>query len=220
MDRSASRWLWIGLVSMGPMLVACDQAKVETTVQQSGSTSVTSKGASSASAGSQGEGEAGEASPIKTPTDPARWEEEEEQSGVDPVHEAQNVINAERAKSGLAPLNINKLLNQAAQGHATFIAENFSLYTEQGLSIYLQPADAEGTLGETPIDRLNNIGYTGVYSAELIAFKHTPTAAVHSWLETLYQRLKVLDPDLSEMGLGWSTAGDYTLHIVELGRHE
>ena len=150
----------------------------------------------------------------------ARWELQEEQSGVDPAYEAMNIINALRMEAGLSPLVQNKLLSEAAQSHATFVTENFGLYQEQGLSAYVEPANTPGATGETPMDRMTNAGYQGTYVAELIAFKHTPSAAIYSWLSTVYQRVRILDSNVSEMGHGWAVVDDYTLHIVELGRHE
>ena len=150
----------------------------------------------------------------------AKWETAADESGVDPVYEAIGLINEIRQEAGLAAIGQNKLLTQAAQAHADFIAEHFTLYSEQGVSLYVEPAGSEGSTGETPMDRMVSAGYTGIYSAELIAFKHTPTAAVYSWMETLYQRLRLLDPNVSEMGLGWSETSGYTIHIVEIGHHE
>ncbi len=157
---------------------------------------------------------------LQVPEGMARWEVQEEQAGVNPAFEAMNTINAIRQQAGLSPLVQNKLLSQAAQDHADFIAENFDLYFKEGLSVYVEPAGAPGSTGETPMDRMNAAGYEGVYVAELIAFKHSPTAAVYSWLETLYQRVRILNSNVSEMGHGVAVLEDYTLQIVELGRHE
>ena len=157
---------------------------------------------------------------LEIPEGMARWEVQEEQAGVNPAFEAMNTINAIRQQAGLSPLVQNKLLSKAAQDHADFIAENFDLYFKEGLSVYVEPSGAPGSTGETPMDRMNTAGYEGVYVAELIAFKHSPTAAVYSWLETLYQRVRILNSNVSEMGHGSVVLEDYTLQIVELGRHE
>ena len=190
-----------------------------------GGTSVgTSSGSSSSSSqGALGKSDSGLSAynnDLEIPEGMARWEVQEEQSGVEPSYEAMNVINAVRMEAGLSPLVQNKLLTKAAQSHATFVTENFELYSQEGLSAYVEPAGAAGSTGETPMDRMTATGYQGTYVAELIAFKHTPTAAVYSWLDTLYQRVRILDSNVSEMGHGWSQIDDYTLHIVELGRHE
>lgn len=205
-------------------LVACDQQTKDEMVVLGGTTVAQSGGSSQKSVGSDPSQNTTTSSvsndTVEVPEGMARWEVQAEQAGVDPAYEAMNVINAVRMEAGLSPLVQNKLLSQAAQSHATFVTENFELYSEQGLSAYVEPADTPGATGATPMDRMTAAGYQGIYVAELIAFKHTPTAAVYSWLNTLYQRVRILDSDVSEMGHGWSQVEGYTLHIVELGRHE
>jgi uncharacterized protein YkwD len=208
--------VWLAVCLVGAGTSACDETATEDLVVLGGQSSVTtSKTAASETAASKVETE--DDTDSESIAKPARWDEQADAGNVDPTYEALGVINAVRSEAGLGKLVVNKLLGQAAQAHATFVAQNFSLYSEEGMSIYVEPDDASGATGGTPIDRIQTAGYTGVYSAELIAFKHTPTAAVQSWLETLYQRLRILDPEVSEMGLGWSEVSGYTLHIVELG---
>jgi uncharacterized protein YkwD len=216
---------WVAIpLALGCALVACDQQTKEEAVILGG-TSVAAPGGSSSSSAKNSESVSTTSSnvsnsEIEVPDGMARWEVQEEQSGIDPAHEAMNTINAVRMKAGLSPLVQNKLLSQAAQNHATFVTENFELYSEQGLSAYVEPANTPGATGETPMDRMSEAGYQGIYVAELIAFKHTPTASIYGWLDTLYQRVRILDSNVSEMGHGWGQVDDYTLHIVELGRHE
>lgn len=202
-------------------MVACDQKAKDEAVVLGGTTVSTSTGSSpKTTEGTSTTTSSVSNDTIEVPEGMARWEVQEEQSGVDPAYEAMNIINAVRMEAGLSPVVQNKLLSQAAQSHATFVTENFELYSEQGLSAYVEPADAPGATGATPMDRMTAAGYQGIYVAELIAFKHTPTAAIYSWLNTLYQRVRILDSNVSEMGHGWSQIDGYTLHIVELGRHE
>lgn len=208
-------------VALAVLLPGCDPAAQDQAVMLGGTSVETASGSSSASAPTQGSDEAkSEGDSPAVVEGMARWEIQEEQAGVDPAYAAMNAINAVRQEAGLSPVVQNKLLSKAAQGHATFIADNFELYSEQGLSAYVQPESAPGGSGATPMERMEEAGYQGIYVAELIAFKHSPDAAVQSWLDTLYQRVRILDSNVSEMGHGWSQLEDFTLHIVELGRHE
>jgi len=212
------------LIALSFAVAACDQQTKDEGVIQGRTSVATPSGSSSASA-KQVQSDAKTSSSVSNsemeiPEGMARWEVQEEQSGVDPTHEAMNTINAVRLEAGLSPVVENKLLSAAAQSHATFVTENFALYSQEGLSAYVEPADAPGATGVTPMERMTAAGYQGIYVAELIAFKHTPAASVYSWLDTLYQRVRILDSNVSEMGHGWSQIDDYTLHIVELGRHE
>ena len=205
-------------------MIACEQTANDEAVVLGGTSVGTSSGSSSTTTeqalSDNSTSSSISNSDMQIPEGMARWEVQEEQSGIEPSYEAMNVINAVRLEAGLSPLVQNKLLSEAAQSHATFISENFQLYSQEGLSAYVEPAGAPDSTGETPMDRMTAAGYQGIYVAELIAFKHTPTASVYSWLDTLYQRVRILDSNVSEMGHGWSQVDDYTLHIVELGRHE
>jgi uncharacterized protein YkwD len=214
--RNTVRLVWLAVCLMGAGAGACDEPATQDLVVLGGQTTVSTSKTTSAKTTSAKATTEDDAS-SQPVVEPARWDEQAEAGNVDPTYEALAAINAVRSSAGLGQLVVNKLLGKAAQAHATFVAQNFSLYAEEGMSIYVEPADGLGATGGTPIDRIATAGYTGVFSAELIAFKHTPTAAVHGWLETLYQRLRILDPEVSEMGLGWSEVSGYTLHIVELG---
>jgi uncharacterized protein YkwD len=201
---------------MGSGAAACDEPATQDLVVLGGQSSVSTT-KTTATQTTAAKATTKDDVPSEAAQDPARWDEQAEAGNIDPTYEALAAINAVRAEAGLGQLVVNSLLGKAAQAHATFVAQNFSLYAEEGMSIYVEPDDVAGATGGTPIDRIATAGYTGVFSAELIAFKHTPTAAVHGWLETLYQRLRILDPEVSEMGLGWSEVSGYTLHIIELG---
>jgi uncharacterized protein YkwD len=110
------------------------------------------------------------------------------------------LINQERERHGLSPLQPNAKLARAAQGHSRDMSERdyFS---------HVAPD------GETPLDRMRASGYlanpqAGYVVGENIAWGTlwlaTPQAIVTAWMESPGHRANILDSSYRETGVGVS----------------
>jgi uncharacterized protein YkwD len=118
-------------------------------------------------------------------------------------------VNAYRAASGLAPVDEISTLNAAAQAHADCIVGNCVAYGSSGTSPHDENPAWPGFTGEDSLDRITVAGYRlngGV--GEVIAFEGTPDAAVTGWIDTLYHRIPLLDPNARQLGFGTASLPD------------
>jgi uncharacterized protein YkwD len=102
------------------------------------------------------------------------------------------LINQERAKLGLAALQVHDGLVAAARRHSTDMAQNnFLSHT--------------GSDGSSPWDRMRDAGYQLTYGGENVAAGY-PTArgVVDGWLNSPGHRDNMLNPNFCEMGVGYA----------------
>ncbi len=106
------------------------------------------------------------------------------------IKEVIELTNKERQRFGLLPLEEDKKLNKAAQGHSKNMALNdFAAHT-----------DPDG-LG--PSDRVAATGYN-YYAGENIAWSYsTPEIAVEGWMDSDGHRANILARGSREIGVGY-----------------
>ena len=103
----------------------------------------------------------------------------------------QDGINTMRAQNGLGPLTGNLELASAAATHA------------QDMSFQKRPWHW-GSDGASPMQRTQRAGYQGTFVGELISETfETEVETVNAWLTEPETRQVVLDPDATELGVGW-----------------
>lgn len=106
------------------------------------------------------------------------------------AEEVLSLVNAERARSGLAPLVRASELDSAAQQHSQSMADN-GFFSHTGLD------------GSSPFDRMRRAGYAFVNAGENIAAGFpTPQAVMAAWLNSPGHRANILEPAYSEIGIG------------------
>jgi uncharacterized protein YkwD len=103
------------------------------------------------------------------------------------------VLNAERAKHGLAPLTRNPLLELASQRHSEDMA----------LRKFFEHDTPDGVGSHT---RMNLAGYLRPWTGENLYWgtghKGTPVAAIEGWMNSPGHRANVLRPQFTEVGVG------------------
>lgn len=116
------------------------------------------------------------------------------------------LINHERAAAGAAPVVVEEKLSAAAQAHAIDMATND----------YFSHTSSDG---RSPQDRAAEHGYTA-YGAENIAYRqHTPHEVVRVWMNSDSHRTNILNPTLSEIGIGIAERGDGgPMWVTKFGR--
>lgn len=113
-----------------------------------------------------------------------------------------DLLNADRAANGLAPLKLNISVTAVAQRHAQdeinrdFFAHN----NPDGLS---------------PFDRMHAAGISFRYGGENLAINQDVTAAQQALMNSPGHRANILSPDYSEVGIGirYNTQG--ALYVVQ-----
>lgn len=103
------------------------------------------------------------------------------------------LLNAERAKHGLAPLRRNALLELASQRHSQDMAD-------QDFFAHVTPGGAD------PGDRVRATGYALPWVGENLLWgaeaDATPVKALEGWMKSPGHRDAILTPQFTEVGVG------------------
>lgn len=111
------------------------------------------------------------------------------------VNEIAKLINDARTQNGLPALSINLQLTAAAQGHSIDMA-------------------CHGLLSHTGSDasslyqRLTAAGYSASFYSEIIYGGGYPQSAFDWWMNDATHRNEILNPNVSEMGVGYAYSAD------------
>ena len=110
-------------------------------------------------------------------------------------------LNELRAHAQVPPVEIDAALQQAAEAHAAYYAEN-------GFSGHYQIPNGAGFTGATPSDRIKAAGFTGQCTGESASsISDDPVAAVDALVNSVYHRTIMLHPALTLVGYGQSVGG-------------
>lgn len=96
-----------------------------------------------------------------------------------------NLVNAERAKAGAAPLRLAQDLQNAAAVRAEEITRSFSHTRPDGRSCFTLVRDQKHTMGEN-----------------IAAGSATPEAVVDQWMQSPGHRANMLNKSFKELGVG------------------
>ncbi len=126
-----------------------------------------------------------------------------EDSGIvvpsDIVSRLVELVNQERGKNGLAPLNLNPQLIQSAQGHSQDMADhNFMGHN--------------GSDGSSPFDRMQQAGYQFSSAGENVAAGYTtPESVMDGWMNEAPDsnghrghRENILSSNYHDIGIGYA----------------
>lgn len=141
--------------------------------------------------------------PLAQPTGPASCNFTSSSSYL---NEIANLVNNARAQAGLSALALNAQLAAAAQGHSIdmachgFIGHN-------------------GSDGSTPSQRIAAAGYAASRASEIIYGSGYPQTAFDWWMNDQVHRDEILNPNVTEMGVGYAympdtTKGYYTVDFA------
>ncbi|BAZ47271.1 hypothetical protein NIES4102_43170 (plasmid) [Chondrocystis sp. NIES-4102] len=107
------------------------------------------------------------------------------------IEEVAELINLERTRADLDPLQIDSQLSQAAQIHSESMA-NDDFFSHSGID------------GSSPFDRIQDTGYQYTTAAENIAAGYqTLEAVVRAWMGSAGHRANILNSNLTEIGVGY-----------------
>lgn len=110
-------------------------------------------------------------------------------------------LNELRAHAHVPPVQADSVLQQAAEGHAAYYAEN-------GFTGHQQDPLNSGYTAATPGDRMKAAGFTGnCYGESASSIGEDPVAAVNALVNSVYHRTIMLHPGLIFVGYGQSRGG-------------
>ena len=112
-------------------------------------------------------------------------------------------VNAHRARAGLGRVRLSPALSKACDLHALYLSKN----EVKGLSGHDEDPKAAGYTEEGA-----KAGKRSVISP--FSPQESPLEAVESLVATLYHRVSLLQPELSEVGIGWAFRRDGLGHLV------
>lgn len=120
-------------------------------------------------------------------------------SSSDDQRAALQRANMWRTSAGLAPLNANAELEQAATAHSQFMVSNPSSCWP-GAHNEVMNASCRGFTGAAPGARATAAGYRPAALGEVINWESTPAASIDGWIWTVYHRFPFVNPDYTEVG--------------------
>ena len=118
--------------------------------------------------------------------------------------EVVRLVNAERAKAGIAPLTQNWELSRVAR------------YKSQDFIDKKYFAHQSPTYG-SPFEMMKNFGMKYTSAGENIAYgQKTPAAVMQSWMNSAGHRGNILSPAYTQIGVGAAKAANGTLYWTQL----
>lgn len=131
-------------------------------------------------------------------------------------------VNAYRAAAGIPPLRLSRALEMAAQAHGSFFSRNVGRYgRDLTVSVHDEQPGWPGFVGRDPYGRDVAFGFNGDGDAEVMAFGVSVDDAVWLWMDSVYHRLGLLDPGLTQMGFGMAGQGsanpDLPVTVIDAG---
>ena len=110
-------------------------------------------------------------------------------------------LNELRAHARVPPVEVDAALQQAAEAHAAYYAEN-------GFTGHYQVPSGAGFTGASPSERIAAAGFTGQCTGESASsIGGDPKAAVDALVNSVYHRTIMLHPALTLAGYGQSVGG-------------
>lgn len=113
-------------------------------------------------------------------------------------------VNRYRRLADLAPVTLDPALTAATEAHAHY----YLLNPSAGLSVHDQRPGAAGFIGAKPWDRGRYFGFdaAGTYMEDM-HFVADQRQAVQGWVDSVYHRFLITDPNLDTVGFGYGADG-------------
>ena len=120
-----------------------------------------------------------------------------------PAEEVLELVNAERAKQGIAPLTLSNELTNVANLKAKDMADN---------DYFNHDSPTYGS----PFQLFSLFGISFMYAGENIcAGAGTAQAAMNAWMNSPGHRANILNPNYTQLGVGYATGGSYGSYWVQ-----
>lgn len=120
------------------------------------------------------------------------------------AQEVLNLVNQERSKQGLKPLTLSEKLTSIANTKAQDMAQkNYFSHTSP-------------TYG-SPFEMLKQFGVSYSYAGENIAAgQRSAEQVMNDWMNSSGHRANILNPNYTQLGVGYTKGGNYGTEWVQL----
>jgi hypothetical protein len=124
-------------------------------------------------------------------------------------------VNQIRVAAGSGCMNMAPPLNKSAQAHCDYKVANRSM-ASCAPDAHTEVMSCSGFTGATAQDREIAAGYARqqAYTEVANTYGNNPTASVQSWVDTVWHRIPLLDPWITDMGYGGAAGCD----VIDIGR--
>ena len=126
-------------------------------------------------------------------------------------------VNSFRSKVGLSAVVESAPLSDSALAHAYFWLFNFGQAAIADVRVHTEDPTLPGAVGADPQARAQHFGYTGQRTAEDISHAYLPTAAVDHWIDAVFHRLTLGDPEAATAGYGEVQVGALSIQVLDIG---
>ncbi|RXT06605.1 hypothetical protein EIZ39_14965 [Ammoniphilus sp. CFH 90114] len=141
--------------------------------------------------------------PTQTTTQTTTSPTSTNQTVISEAQQVVNLVNAERAKVGLAPLKLNTSLASVAKVKAEDMRDqNYFSHTSPKYG--------------SPFDMMKSFGIKYSYAGENIAAgQKTPEEVMKSWMNSPGHKANILSSNFTEIGVGFAKGGSYGTYWVQ-----
>jgi uncharacterized protein YkwD len=125
--------------------------------------------------------------------------------------EALRIVTEARLAAGAGCITMVSELNAAAKNHCDYYAANTGQCTADAHS---EVDGCTGFTGSDPGARANYAGFSGRFAFEVMAFANDPQSSIDMWINSVWHRIPVVSPWVTEMGYGAAEGCD----TIDFGR--
>jgi len=140
-------------------------------------------------------------------------------SGPDPAIAARQqlfqLLNQARTAAGLGTLVDDAGLDAAARAQAYYLL--FNLGQVAGGAQIAEASQLTGYTAADPAARAKLFGYTGVSLGEVIGHTFSESGDVQGWLDSVYDRVQLLQPKAQSAGYARVEVGPFAITVLDLG---
>jgi tetratricopeptide (TPR) repeat protein len=132
--------------------------------------------------------------------------------------EAFDRVNAYRSALGLGVVTEAAAISESALAHSYFYLFNFGEPAVQNIKVHEEDPTLPGAFGGNSIARAQHFGYTGKRMSEVISHAYLPKAAVDRWVDTVFHRYPITDPESGFAGYGQAQVGALSIQVLDFDR--
>jgi tetratricopeptide (TPR) repeat protein len=126
-------------------------------------------------------------------------------------------VNSFRSALGLPALVESAPLAEAALAHAYFWLFNYGQAAVADVQVHNEDPTLPGAIGADSLARAQHFGYSGTRTAEDVSHAYLPTAAVDHWVDAVFHRLVIGDPEAATAGYGEAQVGTLSIQVMDVG---
>jgi hypothetical protein len=137
---------------------------------------------------------------------------------VDAAQQALDKVNGFRSRLGLPAVTASDPITAAARAHAYFWLFNYGQPAVADTKIHAEDPTLPGAFAADPLARAQHFGYAGPRVAEVISHVYQPGAAIDHWVDAVFHRYPLSDPETVSAGFGEAEVGALSIQVLDLGQ--